>query len=243
MDGSIRSRVLTIKSADLAVSLKYPKPPHNSSYDFNSNNYNNFTFNAFFNSLSKPDFPGAYYDEEGPTIRWILNLLDTGLIHYGSNHSVLVLLQGSLLKSFEDETGAIFYSIHSNRWMFCGWLDLFLNEVYFLRLCAKLTSFGLTDITRIPISKEDYVLQEDMVNMIGVTDRTVNTKAIPDANSRLPNPATRGVIDVNLDDYEDTYERNCLANSHLADQDCHAFCCNSYYVGSPFCTDFPVNCL
>lgn len=209
MDGSAQTTVYKNKHTDLTPSLKQASPPPYSSLGLNSNNYNNFTFNTNFNSLSKPDYPGTYYDQYGPTIRTILDFLDAGLPYYGQNQSVFVLLQDSLLKAFQNETGTVFYSIQTKRWMFCGWLDLFLNDYFYLRLCAKLTSFGLADITRTPIANEDYISTNESGDIVGLTDRTVNAKTVSDGNNRLPSPAARSVIDVDLINYEDAYEQNC----------------------------------
>ncbi|KAI0561540.1 hypothetical protein FGB62_79g011 [Gracilaria domingensis] len=197
-----------------ALSIPFP----NSTHGYNSNINKKFLFNTVFNSTTHSDAPQVIYDLEANSVRAALDFIDNTFM-VGMNVSAYNHFAGILEHAFEQEQGAIFYSIISHKWMFCAWLDTtFFDITYYVRLCASLISFGLPDIDRLPVENEDYVTTAEMHTMIfkGKVKQIDNQLPLDDdddgvhimRNVSVRDGATT-VIDVNLDEHEDSYEKTC----------------------------------
>ncbi|CAN8072161.1 unnamed protein product [Agarophyton chilense] len=211
---------------------------------FNSKNYNEFTFNHKFNDTDFTDAPKAVYDANADDLRAALDYMDSTFF-LGMPSSAWEEFSAMLDASFQDERGAVFYSILTGKWVFCAWVDMWANK-YFMRICASLISFGYSDISRAPIPDQDYITTGAMYQKIYGNTTAVVRKEEPESEPESESdvePVDRTAIYVDLSEATDPYEETCMESERVIHNDCYAFCCHSLYIGSFYCTDFPLNCV
>lgn len=130
---------------------------------YNEMTYDQFTFNDEFNGTTFDEVHDSVYAVFYKVFDYYSAKSNMGELTEAESN-IWTPVQQAIWDAFAAERGAISYDDAGQQWMFCGWVDLshtFLeSDGRHMRLCAPVSSCGMTALSREPVPYHDYIARD-----------------------------------------------------------------------------------
>lgn len=139
----------------------------------NHHNYNEFTFNSYFNEMEEtahedksPNNQAKNHSRssvESPGNRFIRTLIrkaEQGILHRHKYYYEWQEIVSALTEAYYEEMGVIIFDEQNRKWTFCGFIYIsspFLQTEGDMRICTAVSTFGMKPLVRKPRPFLDYV--------------------------------------------------------------------------------------